>query len=105
MRKIAQEHLIALLAALVVAAFGLAGPAAAIAQDGEIDEPTTEQIQESSGFEDEEGNPISLEEFEKLRKEETGLQWGNIALVLVIVAVLAAGLVWFLRSRRAGGGV
>lgn len=87
------------LGALVLTATLAFGVSGALAQS-EVDPPTTEEIPESSGFEDEDGNPISQEEFEQIQEDETGLQWGNIALVVVVLLVVGAGIAWFVRSRR-----
>lgn len=49
-----------------------------------------------SGFVDEDGNPISDEDYEKMRKESSGVQWKNIAILaggLVLVGGAVAGVI------------
>ena len=46
-------------------------------------------------------NPISRAEYNRIRDEKTGIQWGNMALALAVLALVAAGIVILVRSRRA----
>lgn len=83
----------------------LATATVAIAQtsdDGpiQVDPPQVKTVPESSGFVDDQGNPISRAEYDRIQDAETGLQWGNIMLAVAVLALVAAGVVMLVRSRR-----
>ena len=66
----------------------------------ELEESTIVGEEETSGFVDDEGNPISADEFEQIREEESGTQWANIALVGGAVVVLAGGIALVAKSNK-----
>ena len=66
----------------------------------QVDPPQVKTVPESSGFVDVRGNPISRAEYNRIRDEETGLQWGNIAIALAVLALVAGGIGYLVRSRR-----
>lgn len=60
-----------------------------------------EPMAETSGFVDDEGCPISREEYARMRDDATGMQWDNIAIVAAVVLVVGGGVYLVLRNRRA----
>ena len=67
----------------------------------EITVPESQLLGEepTSGFVDDNGNPISIEEHNSIRENESGVQWNNIALVLGIVAIIG-GAVYFVKKSK-----
>ncbi len=59
-----------------------------------------EPMAETSGFVDDDGCPISREEFARMRDAETGMQWDNIAIVVGVLALIGGGIYLVIRSRR-----
>jgi hypothetical protein len=45
-----------------------------------------------SGWVDEDGNPLSDEEYAKIQDEKSGMQWKNIAIALVGLTVVGGGV-------------
>ena len=59
-----------------------------------------EPMAETSGFVDDEGCPISREDYARMRDAETGMQWDNIAIVAAVLVVVGGGIYLVIRSRR-----
>lgn len=92
---------------VVIASVSLGAVAVAQGQDRdpiEVERPTVETVPQSSGYTDDQGNPISIEEFNRIREEETGVQWGNIAIVAAVLVLVAGAIVVLVRRRRLRGG-
>jgi len=102
------KRIAASIASLAVSASVLLGAVAiAQGQDGDpvqVQTPTVEKVPQSSGYTDDEGRPLSVEEFNRIREEETGTQWGNIAIFAAVLALVAGAIVFLVRRRRSGGG-
>lgn len=75
------------------------GPLAATSSAQQFPEHC-EPMAETSGFVDEEGCPISIEEYAQIRDDATGMQWDNIAILVAVLVVIGGGAFLFIRSRR-----
>lgn len=84
MKKRTIIHLFILALLVLTSPLAVAGMAGAQADSS--------TIQSSSGYVDDNGDPISMEEYEAIRKDRTGIQWDNIALVVGGVVVIAAAV-------------
>lgn len=70
----------------------------------EMPESTIRGEEETSGFVDDDGNPISIEDYNEARERETGMQWGNIAILIAVLTVIGGGIVFAvikLKSKKA----
>jgi hypothetical protein len=57
-------------------------------------------VPQSSGFTDDQGNPVSREAYNRIRDEKTGPQWANIALAVLVLALIGIGLFVAVRGLR-----
>jgi|GEM_PF-2121699 len=76
---------------------------AEITTQPEITGPSVQTVPQSSGFVDQDGNPVSKEELDRAYKESTGIQWKNIihdTVILLIIVVIAGSLYYMYRKKR-----
>src|SRR5690606_4210217 len=59
----------------------------------EVEESTIQGQKPSSGFIDENGNPISQEQYDRMREDEKGVKWLNVGLVLGALAIVGGTIV------------
>lgn len=60
----------------------------------EMPESTIRGEEETSGFVDDDGNTISIGDYNEARERETGMQWGNIAILIAVLTVIGGGIVF-----------
>ena len=57
-------------------------------------------VEPTSGFVDDEGNPISIEEWNKIRDEESKPKWWAIIAVIAVVGGVAVSIIAVSKNRK-----
>lgn len=66
----------------------------------EMSAPKIGTIPQSSGYVDQNGNPLSREEYEKIQNKKTGIQWDHIFQLLVVIGVIVGGIVVLVKLTK-----